>query len=794
MTVLRRASLAAALCFGVAWAATAMSVERGEAALDAFQASLSNTLAAKVLNLDVTFNWIAGSDRFWFKRQTRSGYDFVVVDAATGRPSPAFDSAAMAAALSAAGLGAVNALELPISSLTFEGDGSRVIVETPNGRFACDSAVTRCERRALPPGADLVVSPDGRRAVLRRESDLWLRDLPSGEERRLTNDGEPNFGYGDIDRWEDHKEIERQRTGAPTPLLGVLWSPDGRFVVALRQELRQLPERLLDTEYVPPVGGDARTHFRRVGTARDAKRPDSRLVVIDTITSATRAVVLDSQALNDWALSYLVAGVVWWSKDGRSLFLINANRGGTRYGLSSVDLETGRSREILHETSRFNVRLNPYDYARPNVHVSGKGEEIIWYSERSGYGHLYLYDAATGEVKRDITNGNWVVFDLLRVDEEKRFAYFTAGPRRGEGNPYFRYLYRVSLDGGKPKLLTPEIADHEFNSSFGVFRAPAGDAGSSISGSGRYIVDNYSSTDQPPRVVIRKISGELVGEVLSSDASALYATGWSPPERVIAKAADGVTDVYGVMYRPRNFDPSGKYPVIDYMYPGPQGAWAPRSFAGGIRAGEPSGDMPNAQAFADAGFIVVIVDGRGTAFRSRVFHDAFLGTEDVFGAADHVAAIKSLSAQRSYMDVNRVGVMGHSYGGYGSLRAMLLYPEFYKVGVSTVGPGEWFDLTHEPSAERIFGVPTASTEARAYYDVVSNTRLAPRLQGRVLLIYGGIDDNVPLINAFVVFDSFIKANKDVDMLIMPGSAHGAGRDPYALRRSVKYFIEHLSGR
>jgi len=320
------------------------------------------------------------------------------------------------------------------------------------------------------------------------------------------------------------------------------------------------------------------------------------------------------------------------------------------------------------------VRLNPYDYARPNVHVSGKGEEIIWYSERSGYGHLYLYDAATGEVKRDITNGNWVVFDLLRVDEEKRFAYFTAGPRRGEGNPYFRYLYRVSLDGGKPKLLTPEIADHEFNSSFGVFRAPAGDAGSSISGSGRYIVDNYSSTDQPPRVVIRKISGELVGEVLSSDASALYATGWSPPERVIAKAADGVTDVYGVMYRPRNFDPSGKYPVIDYMYPGPQGAWAPRSFAGGIRAGEPSGDMPNAQAFADAGFIVVIVDGRGTAFRSRVFHDAFLGTEDVFGAADHVAAIKSLSAQRSYMDVNRVGVMGHSYGGYGSLRAMLLYP------------------------------------------------------------------------------------------------------------------------
>ena len=219
------------------------------------------------------------------------------------------------------------------------------------------------------------------------------------------------------------------------------------------------------------------------------------------------------------------------------------------------------------------------------------------------------------------------------------------------------------------------------------------------------------------------------------------------------------------MYKPHDFDPTKKYPVIDYMYPGPQGAFVPiafrQVFTGGL------GTTPNAQAFADAGFIVVVVDGRGTAYRSRSFRDAFLGTEDVFGAADHVAAIKGLGAQRSYMDLDRVGVMGHSFGGFGSLRAMLLFPNFFKVGVSSVGPGQWLDFHQEDSIERFFGVPGASPEARAHYDLVSNTRLVSRLKGRVLLIFGGIDENVPLKYAFQVIDALIRADRDFDMLIAP---------------------------
>lgn len=702
-----------------------------------------DALTRKVLNLDTTFHWIAGSDRFWYKRQTRTGVEYVMVDAESGAPS-----------------------------------------------FVSDTTAVCSE----PPRADWVVSPDGHRAVLRREHDLWLRDLSSGGERRLTHDGQPNFVYG-VDAHElDLQRVASRRRAAPIPLNGVLWSPDGRFVVAVKQDLRPFPGRLLVAEYAAPDGVYTPTHFGRFSIAGDDKTPNMHLVAIDTKTSAIRTMVLDPQALNDYALLYFAGGVVWWGVDGHQLFLITSNRGGSRYALSSVKLMTGQATEHLHETARFNVRLNPFDYARPNVHVTANCAEIVWYSERSGQGHLYLYDAANGRLKLQITQGDWVVFDLIRVDEVQRLVYFTAATRSAGGNPYYRYLYRVSLDGGEPQLLTPEVADHKFSNYFGLFRRFAGgggdtQSGSSISPSGRYFVDSYSTTEQPPEYVLRRTSGELVVKVLSSDASDLYATGWQPPERVVAEAADGVTDLYCVITKPRQFDPTHKYPVIDVMYPGPQGSFAPRTFMDQL-----AGALDRFQTLADAGFIVIALDGRGTAHRSRAFREAFLGTEDVFGAADHVAAIQYLARQRSYMDLERVGVKGRSFGGYGSLRAMLLFPDFFKVGVSATGPGGYLDMRGQVSVERFFGVASASAEAKAHYDLLSNTRLASHLKGRVLLIYGGIDENVPLKHAFAVFDAFIKADKDVDMLIVPDSAHAVPKEPYVVRRSAQYFVDHLANR
>ncbi len=700
-------------------------------------------LVKKVLNLDVTFHWIAGSDRFWFKRQTRTGDEIVTVEASTGEQVVGIDTD-------------VQSMEM------------------------------------MRP--DWVVSPDRRNAIVRHENDLWMRDLTNGHEGRLTFDGVKDFGYGDLDPSYDRQQVARERTGAPPPLLGVQWSPDSRFVVALRQDLRPFPERLFVTEYVPPDGKYTKPHFRRIPLPFDSQAPDTHILILDTRDASARPLELDRQALNDLALYFFLEGCLYWSMDSQKLFLIGANRGGSRFSLLAVDVTTGQAREVLSEDARFNVRLNPYDWGRPNVHVMSNAKEVIWYSERSGFGHLYLHDATTGKLKHQITSGDWVVFDLLRVDESRRLVYFTAASRISGADPYYRYLYCVKLDGGEPILLTPEIADHKFSNTFfaGAYRF-AGDgiatpqAGSSISPSGRYFIDHYSTTTQPPEYVLRKISGELISKVLTADASDIYEDGWKPSERVVTKAVDGHTDLYGVIVKPRDFDPTRRYPVIDYMYPGPQRSSAPRNFIDQLTGGS----IHHLQVFADAGFIVVAIDGRGTAHRSRAFRDAFLGTEDVFGAVDHVAAIENLGAQRAWMDLARVGVIGQSFGGYGALRALLLFPAFFKVCVSATGPSSYIFAEGQTNVERFFGVPD-SDQGRANYDLTSNARLASRLRGKVLLVYGGIDESVPLKHAFEILDAFVKADKDVDLLIVPDSAHAVPKVPYVIRRSVQYFVDHLA--
>jgi dipeptidyl-peptidase-4 len=702
----------------------------------------SAALIPKILNVDLTVHWIGDSNRFWIKRQTPTGSEFVIVDAATAEQSAPVDQATLTAKL------------------------------------------TEARVRGDPMPADVVPSPDGTRAVFRRDCNLWLRDNRTGNERQLTADGIKEFGYGDMDGYLDLTQVARRRAAQPDPLLGVIWSPSGHRLLALRQDLRAIPERLMVTEYLPPDATYVVPYLRRTAIAVDKQRPGSYLTIIDVDTLQSRAVALDPQRLNDLALPYFFNQMIWWDKSESGAFLLTASRGGQRFELARIDMASGRVAPLITETARFNVRLNPSDYARPNVYVFATGREAIWYSERDGWGHLYLYDLATGAVKRQLTRGPWVVADLLRVDESRRIAYFTAVGREPGRNPYYRHLYRVSLDGGTPVLLTPENADHEFN---GVGLAGLRVAyGSSISPSASYFVDVRSTTSQPATVIIRSIAGRFVGDVLQSNAAAVESMGWRPPESVVAKAADGTTDLYGVLYKPTNFDPRRHYPIVEVTYPGPQGKFAPTSFSDNFATG-----TANASALAELGFVVLAIDGRGTAYRSREFHEAFLGTEDVFGAADHVAAIRGLATTRPYMDLNNVGVTGQSFGGYGSLRAMLLYPDFFKVGVSGVGPGAWQEFQQSISVERYFGVPVETEGVLNYYNLISNTRLANRLKGKLLLIYGGIDENVPLKHAFALFDALIKANVDFDTLIVPDAPHSAGLQPYAAIRTLKYFMNNL---
>ena len=777
-------ALAAVLAMGGPAARAEVSAESRLAKAQPF---MSAVLRAKLGETMPQIHWLDGADRFWMVERVGEGRRYVVVDAATGETRPAFDHTALAAAQPATAAGPASETSLRVGALDLS-DPRRPVVTTTGGVFQCDAAAHRCEPKAARGGAGGAASPDGSKVVFRRGFDLWLKVVATGEERRLTQDGVENFAYGDFDSYIDDEKVARRRAGEADPLFGVVWSPDGRYVLGLRQDLRRIPERLLVTEYLPPEGGPPVIYKRRAPVSGDASRPDSALTLIDTQSGTVRRIDIDPQALNDFALGYYAAGgKVWWDFKHGAAFLIGANRGGSRYQLLKADLNTGAVTPLITETAKFNVRLNTFDYALPNVQVLSSGGEAIWYSERDGYGHLYLYDLASGKVKRQLTKGAWTVADLVRVDERTRTIYFTAAGKEAGRHPDYRHLYKVGLDGGEPVLLTPEDADHQFNHGY-VFWSGGPWPGSSMSPSGRYLVDSVATAGASSSLVIRTSDGRLVKELVKADPKVFDRLGVRAPELVTAKAADGTTDLYGVLFKPTDFDPNKRYPVIEMTYPGPQQRSAPVTFPKFFA----SSGVVEPFATAELGFIVLVIDGRGSAYRSRAFREAFFGTEDAFGAADHVAALRDLATTRPYLDLDRVGVTGHSYGGYGSVHAMLLFPDFYKVGVAGVGPADWTSMTDAVSTERYFGLPAGGGGA-SYQQTSGNVRLAARLRGRLLLIYGGIDEIVPLQEAMKLSDAFIAADRPFDLLIVPNAGHIAGALPYGVKRTQQYFMQYLGG-
>jgi len=741
-------------------------------------------LMALVKNLRPVPNWIGGEDRFWVSNQTAEGIRFQVVEAATGATREAFDHTALAAALAEAGLEGATPEALPITALDLNGTGIKVF--TAGGAFVCAADASTCEKADLPmPSPAERPSPDGSRVAFIKNHDIWLRDTTNGSESALTDDGEPGFAYGDLGF--DLTRVERRRTNAPKPLTMLNWSPDGRYIAAMRVDVREVPQRLYVTEYLPPDDTFTVAHLDYTVVAGDRLAVDREISIIDTETGEKTTTAIDSEKLHDFAPMHFSANHMWWNLPELELFIVTADNGGQTYGIAAINIATGKARMVVEESEEHYYAFNARDYNAPNFHVTTDGKEAIFYSQRSGAGHLYLYDAATGAQKNAITEGPWVVFDLIRVDETNREIYFTAGGREEVRDPYFAHLYRVSFDGGAIELLTPENAAHEFYTS-GLPIALFGGPQSQFSPSGEYFVDVFSTIEQPPSMVIRSKDGVLVKEVLRADISALEAHGWKPPERFVVKAADGDTDLWGVMFKPSDFDPAMKYAVVDQTYPGPQIDSGPHSFIENFA----SLTTGNAQATAEAGLVVIGFDGRGTTRRDRAFRYAFAGTKDVFGAADHKAAIENLAKKHPYVDASRVGITGASFGGYGSMRAALLYPEFFKVVVSHVGPHEYLhSVTSGISVERFFGVPGSE---RDIYEDVSNIAIIDNLEADLMLVYGEIDENVPFRSAIAVYDALIKADKDFTTYVIPNANHGlASRNPYIVKRQLRFFYEHLGG-
>ena len=722
---------------------------------------LAGATSGLVFGASVQPNWLPG-DRFWYRNTIPDGAEFILVDAAAGTRSRAFDHERLAAAIAAVTGDTIEPLALPFGTMDLSREADRLTAQAGEVQLRCDLRAYTCSPTDPAPDRDpnAIASPDGTKAAFIRDHNLWLRDLETGAETPLTTDGIEDFGYATNNAgW-----VKRD-----SPVL--LWSPQSDMIATFQHDARGVGMMHMATTNVGhpeleswkyPLPGDSLI-FRisrvviHVGDP-GAARPH-RVVRLQMPPDPHRSSTTDHVAGR--------GGVfldVEWSADGSQLAFLSNSRDHKHAALRVADPHTGEVRDVLEETEE---NFFESGSGGANWRVLKESNEVIWFSKRHNWGHLYRYDLATGELLGRITTGDWNVRQLLRVDEEARTLYFT-GTGREPGDPYFQYLYRVGMDGAGLTLLTPDSANHAVT----------------LSPSGAYFVDSQSTPVIPPVTVVRDMDGSVVAELERADISALLSSGWQPPEPFTVKARDGETDLYGLMYRPTHFDPARSYPVVNYLYPGPQsGSVGSRSF----RASR--GDK---QALAELGFVVVEVDAMGTPGRSKAFHDAYYGNMGDNGLPDQVGMVRQLAARHPWMDLDRVGIWGHSGGGFASTAGILRYPEFYKVAVSQAGNHD--NRNYEDDwGEKWQGLLETYPDGTTNYDNQANQLVAENLQGKLLLAHGTMDTNVPLYNTLLVVDALIAADKDFDLIMLPNRGHGFSSEPYMMRRRWDYFVRHLLG-
>jgi dipeptidyl-peptidase-4 len=709
---------------------------------------------------EVRGKWMP-EDRYLFRDSGPEGSEFVILDAAHGSRQPAFDHARLAAALSAAAGETYSAALLPFTTFEFSADGKSISFQLKSQKWACDLEASKCtaEPKSAKGGTERseeAISPDGKSAAFIRDYNLWVRDVTSGKEAQLTTDGVKDFGYAtDNAGW-----IHSNR-----PIL--LWSADSRKIATFQQDQRGVGEMyLVETKVGHPVlqawkyplpGDDVVTTIQRVVIDLDAHR----VIRLELPADQHRTTLCDDVECrgSDWA-------DVEWSPDATHLAFVSTSRDHKHEQFRVADATTGAVRDVFDETAATQYESG---WGRVNWHYLPASNEVIWFSERDNWGHLYLYDLASGRLKNQITSGEWVVTQLLRVDEKNRVLYFLGCGREKGRIPYFPHLYRIGFDGKNLALLTPEDGNHEV----------------SFSSSGRYFLDSYSKPDVPAVAVLRDEAGKLVSTIAKMDISRLLAAGWQPPVLITVKARDGVTDLYGLMYKPTNLDPTKKYPIVNYIYPGPQGGSV--SFWGFAPARQ------DAQPLAELGFAVVQIEGLGNPLRSKKFHDFYYGNMGDNTLPDQIAGMKELAQKYSWIDIERAGIFGHSGGGYAAADAMFRYPDFFKVGISESGNHDNREY-EDDWGERYQGLLVRNADGTTNYDDQANQHLAKNLKGHLLLAHGTLDDNVPPYNTLLVVNELIKANKDFDLLLLPNQHHGYGSATrYMTRRRWDYFVRYLLG-
>ena len=748
------------------------------------------------LNATLFPTWIGESNCFWYERETQEGREYRLVNANTKENKVAFDHGVLAAVLAETAESPVDPIDLPISRVSMHliplerllhsnrQQSARFIKKICftafDQQWEFDTKSSSCTRVDTFP-EEWVISPNGKLAALARNYNLLVREIASGDERVLTKDGEEYFVYAAVGTAWGHPHGSG---------LQIQWSPDSKKIFTVQRDTRHV--KTLPVIHHVPKDNSLRPQVteHRISYPGDSHIEEYRLLVIDVTTGQQLEPSYHRIPVcrNGWG--FFNAGLGWWAMDSSKIYFVDQERGDKIIRVVECDTNTGITRILFEEVSKtqINISVNSEDY--PPFFVIPETNELVWWSERSGWAHLYLYDLDTGALKNIITQGDWQVRDIVYFDSNRREVFLQTAGRFPDYDPYYRDLVRVNIDNGEMSTLS--AGNHEiititakgqtryFANLFGWDVNNA----NGVSPTGDFAVITRSRADTVPVSLLICRDGKKIVDIEAADISKLISItsgNWRWPEPVKLLAADNETDIYGLIFRPSDFSSDNSYPVISHVFNSPDLPWVSKgSFSNGMAFGL---SYLDAAALAELGFIVVQIDGRGTPYRNKLFQDQSYGwAESASSLDDHVAGLRQLALRYPYMDLNRVGITTHTTGGPGGVQALLTHPDIYKVGVSG-----WL-LDSRLMSAPIWGEKYEGLSGPAA-DQQYPEGLVEQFRGKLLLMHGMLDTTCPPAATFRVVEALQKANKDFDMLVLPNMGHMI--PGYLVRRAWDYFVNHL---